>query len=325
MMRVASALALLIVPATLTAQRPQCSGRTADSAALSPADVDQLPVADSVNRSPIYSELVRQAGVGGEVRVAFIVDTAGVPERGTIKIVRTAHAGFDPSVKNTVGTWRFAPARLCGQPVRVRLSHEFEFRPTTRRADTLHLDWVFKDSIGAVPSPLTSDTLPDGTPHTIVGMRSPDWEQPVVFLEFATLGSAVRDSAEEAALSVLVGDIASDSLTRIVCIAGANGRVSDPDGRRLTRLTVPGVVVLASRRCPPTFASMMYRPGQRSSPPGEDPYHIRFVAKRALSPTRALFDIDIAQGTGGTRYRCGAERRDGQWRARCFLVSSWVS
>jgi hypothetical protein len=74
-----------------------------------------------------------------------------------------------------------------------------------------------------------------------------------------------------------------------------------------------------------SFASMIYTPGQLPTPPGEDPYRIRFMTKRAHSRTQVLFELDVAQGISGSHYRCGVTRRSGGWRARCFSYASWAS
>lgn len=317
-------LALLILPVALLAQRPPCPRPERDTAALMPQAVDQPPLADSTNFRGSYPTLLRQAGLGGTVRVAFTVDTTGYPR--TTDIVRTSHTGFNVGVLRAVARWHFVPARLCGRPVRVRLQHEFEFRSAVGR-DTLRLDYLFGDSVAGRPMSATFDTLPDGTPRTILDARSVLSAPPAVFSDFATLDSAARDSAEEAALAALIEGLApaQDSMVRIVCIGGGGGVDSDPDVGRLVRLTRPRIAVLPLRRCPKTFSSMVVVPGQRPAPPGEDPYSIRFVAKRALSPTHVLFDMDVAHGTGGNHHRCGATRRSNGWRARCYSYASWAS
>lgn len=325
MSRAGSALVLL-VPATLFAQQPRCPAR-GDTAAVTPPNVDQMPIADTTNAWPTYPGLLRQAGVGGFVRVAFTVDTTGVPEPRSIVIVRSPNPGFDYSVKRTVATWRFVPGRLCGHAVRVRLRHELGFRPVARRADTLRLDYLFDDSLAGPMTAAAFDTLPDGTPRTMLEARSIVTIPPSGFLEFATLDSAARDSAEEATLAVLIDGIApaEDSLARIVCISGARSDDSDPDLGWLIRLTRSRVAVLPFRRCPQTWSSMIYIEGQRPQPTGEDPYRIRFLGKRAVSRSQVILDMDVAHGTGGHRYRCGVTRRSEAWRARCFLLWSWIS
>lgn len=291
-----------------------------DTAALALSAVDRPPVADPGNAPPPYPSLLRQAGIGGAVRVAFTIDTAGHVERATIVIMRTPNAGFDGAVRRAVASWRYAPANLCGHPVRVRLSHEFAFQPTPTPRDTLRLAVLFGEVDTAVTA--TADTLPDGTPRTTVRWRS----SPVVVAS-VPWDSAVLDSAEEAALAHLVEDLgpAPSGIARVVCLVGQGGFASDPDSGRLVRLTRPGIAVLPFRRCPPTFVSMIYTPGERPHPPGEDPFRVDVRTRTALSPTRVLFDVDLARSTGGLNYRCGVERRTNGWRTRCVIISSWAS
>lgn len=327
MRRSCGALVLLIVPSTLFGQRVECPRPAGENAAVALREVEQGPVADSANGWPPYPVLLQQAGVGGSVRVAFTIDTAGVPEPSSIVIERTPNAGFDMGVKRTVAAWRYIPARLCGRPTRVRVRHEFEYRSLPLRRDTLRLYVLFADTTRGQTIGGPTDTLPDGTPHTILDARSGISDNAPVWLDFAMLDSVARDSVEEATLAEVIDHIAllDDSLTRVVCIAGGRGFDSDPKRERLIRLTRPGIAVLPSRRCPPTFASMVYVQGQRPTPPGDDPFRIILRAKRALSRERVLLDVDVEHGTGGTHYRCGVERRGDRWRARCFSLSSWAS
>jgi len=309
-------LALIILHAALGAQQPQCPRASRDTAALALSALEQRPVADSANAPPAFPSLLRQAGIGGSVPVTFSIDTNGRVEAATIRIVRSPNPGFDAFVKRAVATWRFTPASLCGRRVRVRMSHEFAFRAVS--ADTSRLAALFEVDTSVTAS---TDTLPDGTPRTTLGWRS----SPVVVSPVAW-DSIAGDSAEEALHAVLVHGLRpeKDSLTRIVCIEGRT-RDSDPDRARLLRLTEPGIAVLPLRRCPPTLVSMIYVPGSRPLPPGDDPSHIRVLTRKAISPARMLFDVDVARSAGGTRYQCGVERRTTGWHAVCLVVSHWVS
>jgi TonB family protein len=313
-------LPLLLLPTALLAQGPRCPS-AGDTAALTLAEVERRPVADSTNAPPPYPDLLRQAGIGGPVRVTFTVDTAGRVERATIRVVRTPNAGFDFAVKRAVASWLHKPASLCGRAVRARLSHEFVFLPTPRPTpkDTLWLAVLFGVDTAVTP---TADTLPDGTPRTSLGWRA----SPVVVAP-VPWDSAALDSAEEAAIDELVVDIspASTGLARVVCLPSGRRTATDPDLQRLIRLTRPGIAVLPERRCPPTFDSMIYKPEQRPYPPGEDPFHVRVLKRAPISATRVVFNADVWQGTSGKRYRCGVERLGGGWRAHCLVVSYWVS
>ena len=310
-------LAFAFLPATLAGQQAQCPHPASDTAALAPADVEQRPIADSGNAPPSYPQLLQQARVGGPVRVLFTVDTAGLPEPASIRVARSPNPGFDFIVKRAVTRWRFAPASHCARRVRVRLAHEFLFQPMP--PDTSRLVRVFEFDTTVT---LARDTLPDGTPRTTLGWR----RSPPVVADLPW-DSLAADSAEEAVVASLVDNLSAwkDSLPRIVCLAGRTQN-ADPDAGWLVRLNQKGgVTVLPSRRCPPTFSSMMYVPGQRPPPPGDDPYHIRVKTRKAISVARFLFDVDVAHGTGGAQYQCGAERRTTGWRAQCIVVSSWSS
>jgi hypothetical protein len=166
------------------------------------------------------------------------------------------------------------------------------------------------------------DTLPDGTPRTTVRWRSTN-----AAVLSVPWDSAALDAAEEAALAYLVEHLgpAPSGIARVVCLVGKAGVASDPDSGRLVRLTRPGIAVLPFRRCPPTFASMVYTPGEPPDPPGEDPFHVDVRTRLPLSPTRVLFDVDVAKSTGGNRHRCGVERLSTGWRTHCFVHWSWAS
>jgi len=306
---------LLAFPVATLAQSPACPLAAGDTVARAISQVERRPLADAANAMPWYNELLLEAGIGGVVHVAFTVDTAGRVEGATIRIVRSPNPGFDASVRRAVATWRYAPANLCAHSVRVRLDHEFVFQLVR---DTLRLRWLF-DAEKFVAA--TTDTLPDGTPRTTVVSG------PTPVAAAAPWAPAVLDSAEEAALAQVIDDVGASSsgMTRVVCLAGPGGASADPDSGRVVRLTRAGIAVLPSRRCPPTFTSMMRRSGERPHPPGEDPFEMQVLARTALSPTRVLFDVEVLQATGGNRHRCGVERRDSAWRVHCRVISSWVT
>lgn len=309
-------LVVVSLPATLAGQQAQCPRPAGDTAALAPVEVERPPISDSGNAPPLYPQLLQQAGVGGPVRVLFTVDTAGVPEPATIVIARSPNPAFDVPVKRAVARWRFAPARHCGRHVRVRLAHEFVFQVAPR--DTARLARLFEFDTTMT---LVRDTLPDGTPRSVLG-----WRRSPPVMGDARWDSLAADSAEDAVLASLVDGLKwwEDSLPRIVCLEGRT-QDADPEIGRLFRLNQESSVpVLPSRRCPPTFSSMIRVPGQRAAPPGEDPFYISVKSRQALAPGRFVFEVDIAQGMGGWHHQCGAERRSTGWRTQCIIVSSWV-
>ena len=104
------------------------------SAPLLPGDGVYLPslVQDSPELlsapTPAYPPLLRAAGVQGEVIVTAVVDTLGLAENGSVRIVRSDNPGFDAAALATVRAARFRPARMYGRAVRVLVQVPVVFR-----------------------------------------------------------------------------------------------------------------------------------------------------------------------------------------------------
>jgi periplasmic protein TonB len=89
----------------------------------------EVPVVpDARNPSPSYPEMLRTAGMTGRVVAEFVVDSTGRVRPGSLVIVEASHDLFASSVRRTVPSFRFAPARVQGRKVaqRVRVPFEFE-------------------------------------------------------------------------------------------------------------------------------------------------------------------------------------------------------
>jgi protein TonB len=85
-------------------------------------------VPDAHNPSPSYPEPLRAARVTGRVLAEFVVDSTGRVRPGSLVIVSSDHELFASSVRRTVPSFRFTPARVQGRRVaqRVRVPFEFE-------------------------------------------------------------------------------------------------------------------------------------------------------------------------------------------------------
>ncbi len=75
---------------------------------------------------PPFPSAAQKLGLAAEVLLTLIIETDGHVSH------IDAHCGdCDPSflrtTRETARTWRFAPARLHGQPVRARLEHRIHF------------------------------------------------------------------------------------------------------------------------------------------------------------------------------------------------------
>jgi len=77
--------------------------------------------------SPRYPDMLRQAGVEGEVLAQFVVDTTGKAEPGSLKILKSSHDMFIQSVKNALPQMKFIPAEVGGRKVKQLVQQPFTF------------------------------------------------------------------------------------------------------------------------------------------------------------------------------------------------------
>jgi protein TonB len=91
------------------------------------AQVERPAVAVPGTGVPEYPPLLRDAGIEGEVRVQFVVDTAGKAEAGSIRILSTSHALFTDAVRKALAKMRFRPAETGSRKVRQIVELPFAF------------------------------------------------------------------------------------------------------------------------------------------------------------------------------------------------------
>ena len=77
--------------------------------------------------APRYPEILRQAGLEGSVGLAFVIDTLGRVERGTLRVLRSPHLMFEGPAREAVLSCRFRPGRLQGRAVRVPVQQSVVF------------------------------------------------------------------------------------------------------------------------------------------------------------------------------------------------------
>ena len=77
--------------------------------------------------SPRYPDMLRQAGVEGEVLAQFVVDTTGRAEANSLKILKSSHDLFIQSVRNALPQMRFIPAEVGGRKVKQLVQQPFTF------------------------------------------------------------------------------------------------------------------------------------------------------------------------------------------------------
>ena len=76
---------------------------------------------------PQLPEELRAPGNRGEAVGQFVVDTAGVPEPQTFKVVRATHESWAAAVRTALPCMRYSPATIRGRKVRQLVQQPFVF------------------------------------------------------------------------------------------------------------------------------------------------------------------------------------------------------
>lgn len=78
--------------------------------------------------SPRYPDMLRQAGVEGEVLAQFVVDTTGRVEPNSFKVLKSDHDLFSQAVKSALTNMKFLPAEVGGRKVKQLVQQPFQFQ-----------------------------------------------------------------------------------------------------------------------------------------------------------------------------------------------------
>ncbi len=77
--------------------------------------------------TPRYPDILKSAGVEGEVVVAFVVDTTGRADINSLKILKSTHELFAAAVRTALPSMRFLPAEVGGKKVKQLVQQPFAF------------------------------------------------------------------------------------------------------------------------------------------------------------------------------------------------------
>ena len=77
--------------------------------------------------APRYPDILRSAGVEGEVLAQFVVDTLGRVDISSYKVIRTSHELFAASLRAALPAMRFMPAEVGGRKVKQLVQQPFVF------------------------------------------------------------------------------------------------------------------------------------------------------------------------------------------------------
>ena len=109
--------------------------------ALSVLEVDSTVLRDPMSAAPEYPKNLLDRGIEGSAAVRFVVDTDGVVDTISYRVLRATHADFAVAVRMSLTGMRFRPAIRAGNKVRQLVEQTFSFRIAPR------------DSLLSVPRP----------------------------------------------------------------------------------------------------------------------------------------------------------------------------
>jgi protein TonB len=89
--------------------------------------VEKPVVAAPGSCQPKYPEMLRSAGVGGEVQAQFVVDTTGRVEQKSFKVLKSDNELLSSAVKASLSCLRFLPAEAGGRRVRQLVQQPYSF------------------------------------------------------------------------------------------------------------------------------------------------------------------------------------------------------
>ncbi len=82
------------------------------------------------NPTPRYPDMLKAAGIEGEVLAQFVVDTTGRADMSTFKVIKAGHELFGQEVKAVLPRMRFYPAEVGGHKVKELVQLPFAFTLT---------------------------------------------------------------------------------------------------------------------------------------------------------------------------------------------------
>ena len=99
-------------------------------------DVDSAAVRDPRSAAPAYPEDMMAKGIEGLVRVRFVVDSTGLVDLSTFKVLETTNESFARAVRAVMPDMRFRPALMGTKAVRQLSEQPFAFRLQGKRDTT---------------------------------------------------------------------------------------------------------------------------------------------------------------------------------------------
>lgn len=93
-------------------------------------EVEKLAMSLPGSRGPVFPEVLRHAGVAGQVLAEFVVDTTGFARMDTFRVLESDYELFTASVRRALEKMRFLPAEVGGRKVPQLVQQMFQFSLT---------------------------------------------------------------------------------------------------------------------------------------------------------------------------------------------------
>jgi len=91
------------------------------------SELDRPVVRDPLSAAPEYPAELEKARVEGTVAVEYVVDTTGLADTASLRVVHFTNIDFADAVRHALPRMRFAPAELSGRHVAERVFQQFKF------------------------------------------------------------------------------------------------------------------------------------------------------------------------------------------------------
>lgn len=102
--------------------------------AFSIIEVDSAAERDPTSAAPAYPKSLMDKGLAGRADFRFVVDSTGVIDMGTVKLIAASHPDFARAVREAMPHMKFRAARMGTIPVRQLAEQSFVFQ--LQRAET---------------------------------------------------------------------------------------------------------------------------------------------------------------------------------------------
>lgn len=88
----------------------------------------ERPVRQAPNSpQPVYPAALKRRGIEAEVQAQFVVDTLGVAELQTLRIIKSPDDQFSTAVRDALPRMRYVPAEVGGRKVKQLVTQRFMF------------------------------------------------------------------------------------------------------------------------------------------------------------------------------------------------------